>query len=266
MDARKPLAVLTAQRRRMATGSFNFTMPYAYNKQTVLFAKKYRLYYYCQFHESCRLQILFSFRREFAAKRLERRSEAAQRGVLVEAAEDAAADEFSWSGTLLPRIPAPESTHQRSLSRALFVVCGGFCAQPAPRVLVTKWKRTPRAAPRPCGRRSPFHHPFRNFGARERASARSRARALRCLPRLGAQSACGVLVTRRKQACRLDAAATLPLSPRPWYELQRSRPKFLAVLPCMSRIHHFLPRHPVKLHCCTTDNSSLGVRNHARDG
>ena len=52
MDARKPLAVLTAQRRRMATGSFNFTMPYAYNKQTVLFAKKYRLYYYCQFHES----------------------------------------------------------------------------------------------------------------------------------------------------------------------------------------------------------------------
>ena len=136
---------------------------------------------YCQFHESCRLQILFSFRREFAAKRLERRSEAAQRGVLEEAAEDAAAEEFSWSGTLLPRIPAPESTHQRSLSRALFVVCGGFCAQPAPRVLVTKWKRTPRAAPRPCGRRSPFQHPFRNFGARERASARSRARALRCL-------------------------------------------------------------------------------------
>ena len=208
--------------------------------------------------------IFFSSR--VCSKRLERRSEAAQRGVLEEAAEDAAAEEFSWSGTLLPRIPAPESTHQRSLARALFVVCGGFCAQPAPRVLVTKWKRTPRAAPRPCGRRSPFHHPFRNFGARERASARSRARALRCLPRLGAQSACGVLVTRRKQACRLDAAATLPLSPRPRYELQRSRPKFLAVLPCMSRIHHFLPRHPVKLHCCTTDNSSLGVRNHARDG
>ena len=132
MDARKPLAVLTAQRRRMATGSFNFTMPYAYNKQTVLFAKKYRLYYYCQYHESCRLQILFSFRREFAAKRLERRSEAAQRGVLEDAAEDAAAEEFSWSGTLLPRIPAPESTHQRSLARALFVVCRGFALSPRP--------------------------------------------------------------------------------------------------------------------------------------
>lgn len=35
MDARKPLAVLTAQRRRRtATGSFKFTMPYAFNKQT----------------------------------------------------------------------------------------------------------------------------------------------------------------------------------------------------------------------------------------
>ena len=143
----------------------------------------------------------------------ERRSEAAQRGVLEDAAEDAAAEEFIWPGTLLPRTPAPESTLRRSLARALFVVCRGSCAQPAPRVLVTKRKRTPRAAPRPCGRRCPVHHPFRNFGARERASARSRARALRCLPRLGARSACGVLATRRKGACRLDAAATLCLWP-----------------------------------------------------
>ena len=204
--------------------------------------------------------IFFSSRLCCAA--LQRRSEAAQRGVLEDAAEDAAAEEFSWPGTLLPRTPAPESTLRRSLARALFVVCRGSCAQPAPRVLVTKRKRTPRAAPRPCGRRCPVHHPFRNFGARERASAR----ALRCLPRLGARSARPVLATRRKEGCRLDAAATLPLSPRPRHELQRSRPKFLAVLPCMSRIHHFLPRHPVKLHCCTTDNSSPGVRNHARDG
>ena len=143
----------------------------------------------------------------------ERRSEAAQRGVLEDAAEDAAAEEFIWPGTLLPRTPAPESTLRRSLARALFVVCRGSCAQPAPRVLVTKRKRTPRAAPRPCGRRCPVHHPFRNFGARERASARSRARALRCLPRLGARSARPVLATRRKGACRLDAGATLCLWP-----------------------------------------------------
>ena len=116
--------------------------------------------------------IFFSSRLCCAA--LQRRSEAAQRGVLEDAAEDAAAEEFIWPGTLLPRTPAPESTLRRSLARALFVVCRGSCAQPAPRVLVTKRKRTPRAAPRPCGRRRPVHHPFRNFGARQRASARSR--------------------------------------------------------------------------------------------
>ena len=147
----------------------------------------------------------------FAAS--QRRSEAAQRGVLEDAAEDAAAEEFIWPGTLLPRTPAPESTLRRSLARALFVVCRGSCAQPAPRVLVTKRKRTPRTAPRPCGRKRPVHHPFRNFGARQRASARSRPRALRCLPRLGARSARPVLATRRKGACRLDAAATLRLWP-----------------------------------------------------
>ena len=169
--------------------------------------------YYCQFHESCGLEKFFVFVESLQRLARSGAGEAAQRGVLEDTAEDAAAEQFSWPGTLLPRIPAPESTLRRSLARALFVVCRGSCAQPAPRVLVTKRKRTPRAAPRPCGRRCPVDHPFRNFGARQRASARSRARALRCLPRLGARSARPVLATRRKEACRLDAAATLCLLP-----------------------------------------------------
>ena len=147
------------------------------------------LHDYCQFHESCGLEKFFVFVESLQRLARSGAGEAAQRGVLEDTAEDAAAEQFSWPGTLLPRIPAPESTLRRSLARALFVVCRGSCAQPAPGVLVTKRKRTPRAAPRPCGRRCPVHHPFRNFGARERASARCRARALRCLPRRGARSA-----------------------------------------------------------------------------
>ena len=129
---------------------------------------------YCPFHESCGLEKFFVFVESLQRLARSGAGEAAQRGVLEDTAEDAAAEQFSWPGTLLPRIPAPESTLRRSLARALFVVCRGSCAQPAPRVLVTKRKRTPRAAPRPCGRRRPVHHPFRNFGARQRASARSR--------------------------------------------------------------------------------------------
>lgn len=52
-------------------------------------------------------------------------SEAAERGVLEDAADDAAAEEFIWHGHLHPRIPAPESIRRRSLVRALFVVCRG---------------------------------------------------------------------------------------------------------------------------------------------
>ena len=105
------------------------------------------------------------FRHDFAAKRLERRSEAGQRGVLEDAAEDATAEEFSWPGTLLLRIPAPESTLRRSLARAL--------------LLVTKRKRTPRVAPCPCEADVPFITPY-GISAPGSVSARAPGR-VRCV-------------------------------------------------------------------------------------